>query len=54
MLNGLMFAPDVLGFNNGIILSESTYLNLNRTSSSVSSISNIIEELISLIALRML
>ena len=38
---GLIWEPDVLGFNNGIILSELTYLNLNRISESVSSISNI-------------
>lgn len=39
--NGLIEAPLVLGFNNGIILSELTYLNLNRISESVSSIPNI-------------
>ena len=45
LLNGLIFEPDVFGFSNGIILSESTYLNLNRTSESVSSNPNIILEL---------
>lgn len=38
--NGDIFAPLVLGFNNGIILSELTYLNSNRISSSVSSINH--------------
>lgn len=39
--NGLIDAPLVLGFSKGITLSELTYLNLNRISESVSSISNI-------------
>lgn len=43
MLNGDILAPFVLGFNSGIILSELTYLNLNRISESNSSTSNIID-----------
>lgn len=38
---GLIWEPDVLGFSKGITLSELTYLNLNRISESVSSMSNI-------------
>lgn len=45
--NGDIFAPLVLGFNNGIILSELTYLNSNRISSSVSSILYIIDGFVS-------
>lgn len=44
--NGLMPAPDVFGFNSGIILLELAYLNLNRTSESVSSMSNMIDGLV--------
>ena len=51
---GLIDAPAVLGFNNGIILSELQYLNLNNTSESVSSVSKIIEGFVSLIALIIL
>jgi len=38
-----MPAPLVLGFNNGMILSELIYLNWKRTSESVSSILKIID-----------
>lgn len=51
LLKGLILQPFVLGFNNGIILSELTYLNLNNTSESVFSISNIKLGSISLIIL---
>ena len=40
-LNGEILAPDVFGFNNGIIFSEFLYGNLNVTSESVSKISEI-------------
>jgi len=46
-LNGLIFEPLVLGFNNGIILSELAYLNLKRISESVFSISKIMDGLVS-------
>lgn len=53
-LKGLMLAPLVLGFNNGIILSESANLNSNVTSASVFLILKIRLGSISLIALIIL